>query len=292
MAGIVILAWLALVGLAVGSFLGVVIRRSGTRVGPHTKNFGAGAGITRGRSFCPNCRKQLDWFELIPLLSFSLQRGRCRSCRQPISLFYPALEIITAVLFVALGRAALAGILPPPPFASLAFGGPGILGGSAGWFLYYALFGVMAIIVSFHDFERRLIPLVPVRLLIIVGSGAQFAGLLKRGDISSLFPAVLVAGGAFVLFWSLWFFSRGRAMGRGDADVALAIGLYLGPAQAAWGLLLSFWFGAAVGILLVLTGRLGLKSRIPFAPFLFGGALVSLFVSTSWGALNPFRYVF
>lgn len=292
MAGIAVLTWLAFVGLAVGSFLGVVIRRSGTRAPPPAKNFGMGAGIVRGRSFCPSCRKQLDWFALIPLLSFSLQRGRCRSCRQSIPLFYPTIEIITAVLFVALGKAALAGILPPPPFAPLAFGGPGTLGESGGWLLYYAFFGVMALIISFHDFERRLIPPAPVRLLITVGIGAQLAGLLKRGDIFSFFPAVLVAGGAFVLFWSIWFFSRGRAMGRGDADVALAIGLYLGPAAAAWGLLLAFWFGAAGGILLVLTRRLGLKSRIPFAPFLFGGALVSLLVGTSWGALNPFPHVF
>ncbi len=281
MAGIAILTWLALVGLAVGSFLGVVIRRSG-----------APSGMILGRSRCPSCRRTLEWFELLPVLSFLAQGGLCRSCRRPISLFYPAIEVITAVLFVALGRAALAGILPPPPFVSMASGDPGTFGEIAGWLLYYAFFGVVAIIVSFHDFERRLIPLVPVQMLVVVGVSAEFAGLLKRGDIFSLLPVVLVAGGAFALFWSLWFFSRGRAMGRGDADVALAIGLYLGPASAAWAFLLAFWFGAAGGMLLVLTRRLGLKSRIPFAPFLFGGALVSLFIGTSWGALNPFLYVF
>ncbi len=292
MAGLVLLTWLALIGLAVGSFLGVVIRRGGTRAGPHAKNFGAGAGIILGRSFCPDCRKPLGWFELIPLLSFSLQGGRCRSCRRPLSFFYPAIELITAALFAALGWGALAGILPPPPFAPFAFGGPETFGGSLGWFGYYAFFAVMAIIVSFHDFERQLIPPAPVRLLAGVGIAAQLAGLLQRGDVLFLFPAVLVAGGAFALFWSLWFFSGGRAMGRGDADVALAIGLYLGPAVAAWGLLLAFWFGAAAGILLVLFSRLGLRDRIPFAPFLFGGALVSLFTTTSLEALNPFRYVF
>ncbi len=281
MVGIVILIGLALIGLVVGSFLGVVIRRSGTRV-----------GIIRGRSFCPRCRRTLRWFELFPILSFLAQGGRCRSCRQSIPFFYPAVEIITAVIFVVLGIAAGNSMLPPPPFAPDVLGGSGTLGGSAAWFLYYVFFALVGVIVSFHDFERRLIPLVPVRLAIIVGIGAQFFGLLKAGSIYFLLPTMAIAGGAFALFWSLWFFSRGRAMGRGDADVALAIGLYLGPSTAAWGLLLAFWIGAVTGIVLVLMGRLGMKSRIPFGPFLFGGALVSLCISTSWAALNPFLHVF
>ena len=81
-------------------------------------------------------------------------------------------------------------------------------------------------------------------------------------------------------------------MGRGDADVALAIVAVLGPAVGLLGILFGFWLGAILGILLLLTGRLAWSSRVPFAPFLFAGALAALFLATRLVALNPFAHVF
>src|SRR3989338_4788174 len=80
----------ALVGLAVGSFVNVLALRLLARE------------TIRGRSRCPSCRRTLRWFELIPVLSYCMQRGRCRSCNSSISVQYPLIEVATAILFVAL----------------------------------------------------------------------------------------------------------------------------------------------------------------------------------------------
>jgi len=81
------------VGLAVGSFLNVCIAR-----------LPKGASVVGPRSRCPRCGHQLPWFENVPLLSFALLRGRCSSCRAPISWRYPVVELITGLLFVAINR--------------------------------------------------------------------------------------------------------------------------------------------------------------------------------------------
>lgn len=277
----VLLVGLALLGLLVGSFLTVVIRRVGT-----------GITVVRGRSRCPACGHTLRWFELLPVLSLLLQGGCCRSCGRTIAWFYPAVELTTAFLFAGLGWVAFRGALPPPPFAG---GGAAAalpwLGHMAAWLPYYLFFAATAVAVSFYDFERRLIPTGLIKPLLVLGLAAQGAGLIGPRGVSPLLFAVAVAGGSFLLFWLVWFFSAGRAMGRGDADVALAIGLTVGPAIGLLGLLLAFWMGAFFGILMVLAGRLEWSSRIPFAPFLFGGALTALFLAPSLGALNPLAHV-
>lgn len=272
-------AGLALLGLATGSFLTVVIRRIGTR-----------RTIVWGRSRCPSCARTLRWFELVPVFSFLLQRGRCRSCRRPISFLYPAVEVTTAVLFAALGWAIMRGIAAPPPFSLDA--APTSPGAAAAWFLYYAFFIALAIAISSYDIERGLIPTVLVRPLVLAGAAAAALRMLAGGGAAWLVLLAAVTGGAFLLFWGLWFFSRGRAMGRGDADVALAIALCLGPAPAIAGFLFAFWIGAVLGILLVSARRLEWSSEIPFAPFLFAGAIAGIFLSGAFAPLNPLSYVF
>lgn len=272
-------AGLAFLGLATGSFLTVIIRRTGTR-----------SPIVWGRSRCPKCKRTLRWFELVPVISFLLQRGRCRFCRRPVSLLYPGVELLTAFLFVALSAAVFRGLISPPPFSGDT--AAGTLGAMALWFLYYAFFAAMAIVISAYDLEHGLIPSAFVRPLFIVGAGAALVRLGAGGGAGEVFSLAVFAGGVFIFFWSIWFFSAGRAMGRGDADVALAIALVLGPAAALAGLLFAFWIGAILGILLVSVRRLGWSSEIPFAPFLFGGAILALFLSGAFAPLNPFSYVF
>lgn len=271
-------AGLAVLGLIIGSFLTVVIRRTGT-----------GATIIRGRSRCPACGKTLRWFELLPALSYFIQGGQCRSCHCPISRFYPAVELITAALFAGLGWALVRDMLPPPPFAPPGAFGPLPWEDTALWFFYYAFFAASGIAISFYDLRRRMIPLAFVQPLLLMGGGAHVVGYFRGG---SLLPAITAAAGAYLLFWSLWFYSGGRAMGRGDADVALVIVAVLGPAVGLLGILFGFWLGAILGILLVLAHHLRWSSRIPFTPFLFSGALAALFLGTRLAALSPFVYVF
>jgi prepilin signal peptidase PulO-like enzyme (type II secretory pathway) len=121
-------------------------------------------------------------------------------------------------------------------------------------------------------------------ILVAIATIARLGAGIEDGDLAGFFNSAEVGLMAFAVFWSLGFFSRGRGMGRGDADVAAAIGLYLEPAVAITGFLFALWLGALVGILLVAFGRFSWKSAMPFAPFLFGGALVAL---ASARYLNP-----
>lgn len=270
---------LALIGAAVGSFLTVVVSRIGT-----------GETILWGRSHCVHCKKTLRWFELLPVLSFLAQGGQCRFCGKNIPRAYFFIEAMTAFLFAAIGSAVLQGVIPPPPFAVGAAFSPhsgGAVNGAGlllSYFLYYAFFAAVAVAVSFYDYLHRLIPTVLIWPLAVIGFIAHAANAFQSHDAIRISVTLIAAFAAFAAFWSLWFFSRGRAMGRGDADAALAIVLALGTRVAVIGFLFAFWIGAGFGIMAVLAGRMGWKSEIPFAPFLFLGAIVALFVS-------PFSYL-
>lgn len=193
------------------------------------------------------------------------------------------IEVVTAVIFASLGAGVLFGVVPTLDFLSqtlLFQTEPALgIGTLAASFIYYAFFASFAVAISAFDFKHRLIPRSLVTPLIFIGSLKLLVTWVRFSDHGHLLFSLIVAGASFSLFWSLWFFSKGRAMGRGDADIALAIALYLGPYLAIAGLLLAFWSGSIWGILWIATGKLHFKSEIPFAPFLFGGAILALFLA-------------
>lgn len=253
-------------GLVVGSFLNVVISRLGTA-----------ESLVRGRSHCIHCSRVLDWFELVPVVSFWLQKGQCRSCHKPIPVRYTLVEIATGLLFVLVGWAIWNGRLVLPGLNQYPYGSVelGFLMFPA-TFAYFAFFVAGAVAISFYDWERHLISKTLVWPLVTVGWVSHLAAAAASGSYRFLFYTSLSALIIFGFFWLIWFFSGGTAMGRGDADVALAISIYLGPRLAAASLVLAFWLGAIWGLALVGGGRLGWKSQIAFAPFLFLGAFVAL----------------
>ena len=260
-----VLAVSALVGLSIGSFLTVVVSRYGTE-----------ETIVSGRSRCPSCRRILHWFELLPALSFIAQGGRCRSCRAPIPPLYLVIELACGFLFIFAAHAVFYSGLRAPVSLFLDGLWPG--SGAVFSFLYFASFLTSAVAVSAYDWLHRLVPRAFLFPPLFIALAAIGGDSLFRKDPAALWPPLVAAALAFGFFWLLWRFSKGQAMGRGDADVAGLIGLYLGPAQTLFALLISFWAGAIFGILLVALGKLDWKSQVPFAPFLFGGALVSLIV--------------
>lgn len=266
------LFWLSLAGLfglIVGSFLTALV--------PRLKS---GETALRGRSRCVGCQRQLRWFELLPVLSFLLQGGQCRSCGAPIPRSYPVIELATALLFVAIAWGVLGGSLPMPLlFQQVSSAGDGAqpLGWLVALFLYYAFLATVAVAVSAYDVAYRLIPRMLILPLAVVGLGVQLAGAVRSGDLWAVVTPLGVGVATFLFFWSLWFFSQGRAMGRGDANVAFALAVALGSRVFLLGLLFAFWGGAAVGIFLVGLRKLGWRSQIPFAPFLFAGGIAALF---------------
>jgi len=232
-------------GLIVGSFLNVVIYRYQT-------------GYTvLGRSGCLICGAPLKWFELVPVLSFLIQFGRCRACQTKISWQYPVVELLTGLIF--LGSFWRAGFF----FSPLVI-------------VDWVIFGLL-IIITVYDWRHKIIPDHFVYAFIVIA-------LLPSVWLGMAGPGALVGLALGAFFWLLWLASRGRWLGLGDAKLALGLGLFLGFPAALSAVTLAFWSGALVGLALLGISVLSrtrksynMKSEVPFAPFLFLGALLVYF---------------
>lgn len=234
-------------GLAVGSFVNVVIIR-----GQKGETLG-------GRSKCAHCNAVLLWRELIPVLSFAIQKTRCQHCTGRISWQYPLVELACAAGYVLGFRAltfssdASAASLPLSGFA-LALGIPAVL----------------VILVS--DLRFQTIPDGATFILAAIGLGMVLMRSASGYDLGAAATLAAILGG-------LWFFSRGQWMGFGDVKLVLATSLILGFPAAIAGFLFSFWSGGIVGALLLLAGKKQLHQRIPFGPFILLGSILAWFFS-------------
>jgi prepilin signal peptidase PulO-like enzyme (type II secretory pathway) len=233
-------------GAIIGSFLNVVIARNGKDLG--------------GRSRCPKCAAPLLWFELIPILSFFWARGRCRHCGGAISWQYPIVETLTGFLFVA--------VFAKYGFMPLSF---------LEIFVTLAFFAIL-IVVALRDFYDQEIP-----NLVYAAIALAFASVFL--DFSWL---RILAGPLLALPFSLLFFgSRGRLIGFGDAKIALALGWFFGLEAGIVAILLAFWLGAVYALILLLARRqkFTMKTAVPFAPFMFLGALLAFIFSLDFAWL-------
>src|SRR5581483_2228986 len=246
-----------LVGLAVGSFLNVVIYRV-----PHKES------VVKPRSRCPGCGTQLAERDNIPVLSWLLLRGKCRTCGEPISVRYPLVELLTGVLFVTAG---------------LRFGYDWVLPA-------YLVFFASLVAITFIDLEHYIIPnrvLYP-RLVIAIPLLVLAAGVQDQWD--NLERALIGAALAWAFFLILHLISP-RGMGFGDVRLSFLLGLFLGwldLRHVFLGVFFGFLLGSIVGIALMALRRRGRKDHIPFGPFLAAGAVIAvLFGSTILGWYSP-----
>ncbi|MGH2726356.1 MAG: prepilin peptidase [Actinomycetota bacterium] len=244
-------------GLVFGSFLNVVVHRV-----PRKES------IVRPASRCPSCGHELAPADNIPVLSWVLLRGRCRYCSAPISVRYPAGELLTAILWVL--AVARRDQLVPPGTAS-----------GEGWQLiaFLPFFWVLAAL-SLIDLEHKLLPnkIVYPSVVVAVPLLAITAALGPGLDVwvRALLGGVAGAGGFLVVA-----LISPAGMGMGDVKLAGLIGLFLG--YLGWGRLAVAFFaafavGAIVGIGLMLGGKAGRKTAIPFGPFMALGAVISVLV--------------
>lgn len=232
-----------LVGTSLGSFLNVVVMRLGHA--PPT-----------GRSHCPYCKKVLRWHELIPVLSYFFQHGRCTKCHHALSIQYPLVEIVMAC---ALGWLAM---------HVMSFTEPVLI------FLYGTMLIFLSLAIMLYDWHHKIVPDVFVYPLVALTFTALFFSALPL-DLYMLLAGPIVAAPLVALWW----FSGGRWIGLGDAKIALAIGWFLGISAGFTALSFGFWGGAFASItfmgisyMLRHTTSLTMKSEIPFAPFLLIGA--------------------
>ncbi|KKS23938.1 MAG: Type 4 prepilin-like protein leader peptide-processing enzyme PilD [Candidatus Nomurabacteria bacterium GW2011_GWC2_41_8] len=249
-------------GLIIGSFLNVVIARLNTE-----RSFG-------GRSACMSCQNTLCWYELVPLASFFVLGGRCRTCKTRISISYPLVELATGLIFAALFLkfSALGG--------QFSFFTPAFIIAYA----YYAAIFALLVVIAVYDLRHKIIPdslafalgaLGFIGLFFFNNSGlsSASAGWAQAGFYPHM-PSILEFLSGFLI--ALPFYLFWPWMGLGDAKLAVGLGWLLGLARAFSGLVVAFWLGAIVGLsLVVFSKKYGIKSEIPFAPYLVLGALLA-----------------
>ncbi len=243
-------------GVIIGSFLNVVINRYNT-------------GISLGgRSMCFSCGAKLSWYELIPIISFLIQRGKCRKCKSKISWQYLIVEFSTGILFLL-----TVCYLPFTGYFDI--------------FVYFYLWIIICllVVITVYDFRHKIIP----DSFVYVFAGLSFLYMFANivfsiGDFNKI---DLLAGPILATpFVLLWLVSRGSWMGLGDAKLSLGIGWFLGLYYGLSAIILSFWIGAVFGVVLIIFGNTNLflkdkkftmKSEIPFGPFLILGIFLVLF---------------
>jgi leader peptidase (prepilin peptidase)/N-methyltransferase len=224
-------------GAIVGSFLNVCIYRL-----PIHKS------IVWPASACTRCGRPLAWYENVPIASYLALRGRCRGCREPISLRYPAIEALTAAMF-ALGWWLY---------------GPGVLLASR------LVFGCALIVLFEIDREHQLLP--HAITLPGIAVGFAFSLFTEPGWQSSLI-GILVGGGSLLAVGYTYFWLRHEeGLGMGDFKMLAMIGAFLGWQLTLVTLMIGSLVGSIVGVLLIVTRRGGLKSALPFGTFLALGA--------------------
>lgn len=232
---------LAILGLMIGSFAGVVAYR-----------IGQGESWITGRSHCESCGVQVATRDNLPVLSWLLLGGRCRSCDAGIPIRYPLLEGALGLAFAAIYL--------------------DLRGDGTGEVVIGCVFAALLAIVTLTDLERRIIPNAVVGFGVLVG-----IGLLAAFDPSDL-PEHLIAAaiGGGILFGVALAYPRG--MGMGDVKLTAMMGVFLGSAVAP-AMLIGFASGAGYGVVLIARhGPEARKRQVPFGPFLALGGVIALLV--------------
>jgi leader peptidase (prepilin peptidase)/N-methyltransferase len=274
-----LLAAAAVVGLIIGSFVNVVIHRlprmleqqwsqdvalwlAEQESGPSPGGVAGGAAnaapynLARPGSHCPACGHALAWRDNIPLLSYLLLRGRCRSCRSPIGWRYPVVELLTAALFAA---------------CAWRWG----LGASA---LVWAAFAATLLALACIDADTQLLPDALTLPLLWGGLISAAAGWSQTAVTDALWGAVAGYGVLWLLQQGFGLATGKQGIGQGDFKLLAALGAWLGWQALLPLLLLASLGGAAIGLGLRWSGRLGAGQPLAFGPYLAmaGAALMWL----------------
>ena len=260
---------MALFGLCIGSFLNVVIHRvplmlerdwkrdSAEMLGAPADVENAELTLSKPASRCPQCGHLITWFENIPVLSYLVLRGKCSACKAPISMRYPAIEILTATLF-----GAVAWKFGAQPVTAL-------------WCVFVAVLVALAGI----DWDTTLLP---DNLTLPLLWGGLLASAL--GWTIPLSASVWGAIAGYLSLWSVyWLFKLAtgkEGMGYGDFKLLAALGAWLGMSMVLPIILASSIIGAAVGIVMKLNASLREGRYVPFGPFLAGAGLAVLFTGS------------
>jgi len=241
-----LLRWVAPVfGAAVGSFLNVVIWRL-----PRDES------LSRPGSHCPSCGAPIRWRDNIPILSWLMLRGRCRSCRGRISVRYPLIELLTALLCLGLFHR---------------------FGPSLSFVAYFA-FAAGLLAASAIDLEHRIIPDEISLGGVGLGLAVSWIPQATVRPFDSLIAAAVGFLALFLVITGYWLLTKREGMGLGDAKLLAAIGAFLGWRAIPFVLFAGSLAGVMGGLAMILLRKQGRFYQIPFGPFLSLGALLWLFL--------------
>ena len=260
-------AFAALLGLFIGSFLNVVVYRLPKMMEREwTRDYHAWAGtplqepprfnLAVPRSACPKCSHPIAWYENIPVLSYAALRGKCSACKAPIGIRYPVVEVVTALFFAS---------------AAMHYG-------SSLTTLAWCTFSALLIALFLIDLDTQLLPDDLNYLLLWLGISISLLGWTIPLS-SSLYGAIF----GYLSLWSvtrLYYLISGKVgMGNGDFKLLAALGAWFGVEYLFALILLSSLVGSVIGGLLLVSGKLANRDiPIAFGPFLAGAGLVAMLV--------------
>lgn len=236
-------------GLMIGSFLNVCIYRI-----PLKKS------IINPPSGCPGCGEKIRFYDNIPVISYIILKGRCRHCRQPISLMYPLIELITGLLSLAIF------VNYYPDYQQ---------------YLAFFIFVSALIVITFIDLSHQIIPdIISIPGIVAGFLSTVFFNIISAYPIAwydSLLGIIMGGGILYIIAVGYEKLTGKQGMGGGDVKLLAMIGAWMGWRAMPLTLLVSSLTGSIIGAAALLIAGKGLRTRIPFGPFLVLGALIYLF---------------
>ena len=252
-------AYSLIIGLAVGSFLNVIIYRL-----PNNKS------IVKPRSKCTGCNTQITWYDNIPVISYIILLGKCRNCKDPISIRYPLIELICGLMTIML----------------LSIYGPSYE------FIVIVLLCYMLIAITFIDIDHFIIPNGFIIFGFIISIVAHSLKLLPITILEGLYGLFAFGGTLFIMgLIGTWAFKK-EALGFGDVKLGLVLGSFLGVELSLLALFLSFIFAAIMSIILLLAKEVGEDHMIPFGPSISAGTLLTILTKTVGGGNHIINWYF
>lgn len=247
-------------GLIIGSFLNVLILRL-----PKYQSI-------LGRSKCPNCKKEIKWFDNIPVLSFIILKGVCRFCKKKISRQYPMIEILTAIIFLLLYLTQKENLF---------------------FLIFTLIFSSLLIVIGFIDLKNSIILdktivfgfLISIIYFLILNFKTKNpeCDILSCSLLNSLL-GILFFGG---IFFAIYLSSNGRLLGFGDVKLATLLGFTFGFKNSIELFCSTFSFGFIIAMILLTLKKVDLKTKIPLGSIMAGTSI--FFLATNFRILDIFK---
>jgi len=242
-----------LIGLVLGSFFNVIVFR-----------FGTGKSVVKGRSKCLNCGSVIRWFDLVPILSYFILKGRCRKCKKKISPLYPVIEISTAVTLLLL-------FLNTPVVSYLT--------------ALNAFIVLLLVLVVFLDI---LYFTIPDKILILIAASAIM--LRFNLNMTDFYWLLISALGLTAFFAILFLVSKGRWIGLGDIKLIFLIGFLLGYPTGYLSIVAAVWLATIFSAILLIQKKATAKTEIPFGSFLSVSTIIFIIFSNELQKISRYFY--